>query len=237
MIERKFINDKKKEFAIEEYITANLKNVGHSKTELRKTPLGDRIIVHAARPGLVVGKKGETIKKLTQTLKKRFKLENPEIEPREVEQKDQMLDADIVAERIASTLERFGVKRFKGIAHRVMNDVLRAGALGVEIIMSGRIPSVRAKKWRFFSGYIKKCGDVALEGMHVATNYAVLKQGRIGVKVSIMPPDIKLPDDIEVPQEVPEPEVKEEKPKKKTVKKAKKETVEKVGKKPDEDTK
>jgi len=213
LIERKFVHDKKKEFEIQEYITNTLRNVGHSRTELIKTPLGDKVIVHASRPGLVVGKKGENIKKITIALKKKFKLENPEVEIREVEEPN--LDATVVAERIAGTIERFGVKRFKAIAHRAMADVLRAKALGVEIILSGRIPGARAKNWRFYKGYIKKCGDVSIEGMRVSIAHAVLKQGKIGVKVSIMPPDIVLPDNIKVPEplvvEEKSPEVKDEK--------------------------
>ena len=39
---------------------------------------------------------------------------------------------------------------------------MNAGALGVEIIISGKVPSARAKSWRFYTGYLKKCGDVAL---------------------------------------------------------------------------
>jgi small subunit ribosomal protein S3 len=219
MIERKFVQEKKKEFEIQEYITNTLRNVGHSKTELVKTPLGDKVIVHASRPGLVVGKKGENIKKITATLKKKFKLENPEVEIKEVEQPN--LDATIVAERIAGTIERFGVKRFKATAHRAMTDVLRSGALGIEIILSGRIPSSRAKNWRFYKGYIKKCGDVSIEGMRTAIAHAVLKQGKIGVKVSIMPPDIVLPDKIKVPSPI-------------TAEKAKETTEEKVDQKAEE---
>ena len=51
---------------------------------------------------------------------------------------EDVLDARIVAERIASSLERFGTTRFKGIGHKVMSDVMGAGALGIEIIISGK---------------------------------------------------------------------------------------------------
>ena len=194
MIERKFVNDKKKEFEIEEYITTTLKNVGHSKTELIKTPLGDKIIIHASRPGLVVGKKGDTIKKITLAMKKKFKLDNPEIEIKEVE--NPMLDAKIVAEKIASTIERYGIQKFKAIAHKVMEEVLDSGALGIEIILSGKIPSARAKSWRFYRGYLKKCGQFAVKGVRRSITFASLKPGTIGVKVNIMPADLKRPDTI-----------------------------------------
>jgi small subunit ribosomal protein S3 len=213
MIERKFVAEKLKEFQIKQYIDQTLKNVGHSSTKLVKTPLGEKIIISASRPGLVVGKKGENIKKLTNTLKKKFNLENPQIEIAEVGEPN--LDAQIVAERIASTMERFGIQKFKAIAHKTMQDVMNAGALGIEIRISGKVPSARAKSWRFYQGYLKKCGNVAMTQVKHATTFATLRPGTVGVQVSIMPPDVKLPDDIEVRTEalVPEP-AKEAAPKK-----------------------
>ena len=196
MIERSFVAQKIKEFQIQEYISENLKKVGHSHTKMVKTPLGEKIIIFASRPGLVVGRKGENIKKLTYTLKKRFNLENPQIEISEIENPN--LDAQIVAERIANSLERFGTNKFKAIGHKTMSEVMGAGALGVEITISGKIPSSRAKSWRFYQGYLKKCGDIAMEGVKKAYTQAQLKAGTVGVKVAIMPPDIKLPDRISI---------------------------------------
>ena len=210
MIERKFVQEKFKEYQIQEYISKTLKNVGHSHTKLVRTPLGEKIIIFASRPGLVVGRKGENIKKLTTTLKKKFNLENPQIEISEVEQP--LLDAQIVAERIASTLERFGIQKFKGIGHKTMSDVMGAGAFGIEITISGKVPSARAKSWRFYSGYLKKSGSIAITGMKTANASAQLKSGTVGVKVKILPPDVKLPDDIEVLHE-PAEEAQKEKPK------------------------
>ncbi|MBI4016246.1 MAG: 30S ribosomal protein S3 [Candidatus Aenigmarchaeota archaeon] len=209
MIERKFVAENVKEFQIQEFISETLKNVGHSHTKLVRTPLGEKIVIYASRPGLVVGRKGENIKKLTNVLKKRFKLENPQIEISEVEQPN--LDAQIVAERIASTIEKFGIQKFKAIGHKTMADVIAAGALGIEIKMSGKIPSARAKTWRFYSGYLKKCGNVALTGVKRAKSIAQLKPGVVGVQVAIMPSDIKLLDTIGLKEEKRAEEKNEEK--------------------------
>ena len=196
MIERKFVAQKMKEFQIEEYITQSLENVGHSHTKMVKTPLGEKIVIYASRPGLIVGRKGQNIKQLTKTLKKKFNLENPQIEISEVENPN--LDAHIVAEKIKDALEKFGSEKFKAIGHKIMTEVMRAGALGIEIVVSGKVPSARAKSWRFYSGYLKKCGDIAIIGVRKADVQAQLKTGIIGIKVKIMPPDIKLPDDIQL---------------------------------------
>ena len=175
MIERKFVAQKLKEYQIQDYIKYNLKNVGHSHTKMIKTPLGEKIVIYASRPGLIVGRKGQNIKDLTKVLKKKFELENPQIEISEVG--DINLDANIVAERITSSLERFGAEKFKAIGHKTMESVMNAGAMGVEIIVSGKIPSSRAKSWRFYAGYLKKCGDIAVSGVNKAQGQAKLKTG------------------------------------------------------------
>ena len=210
MIERKFVASNMKEFLIEEFVSKSLKNAEHSHTKLQRTPLGEKIIIYSSRPGLIVGRKGQNIKQLTKVLKKKFKLENPQIEIAEVE--GVSLDANIMAEKIVNYLEKFGTSKFKGIGHRVMSDIMAADAMGVEILICGKIPSSRAKSWRFYQGYLKKCGDIALTGVNVAKKVAKLKTGVIGVKVSIMPPDTKLPDHIELKKEKEEiiEEVKEE---------------------------
>ena len=225
MMERDFIAQKTKEFHIKKYLESKLSNVGLSKIKLKKIPLGEKIIIHTSRPSLVVGSKGANIKDLTKFLKKQFKLENPQIEINEI--KDIFLDANVVAERIAYSLERFGSARFKGVGHKTVENVMKAGALGIEIIISGKIPGARAKSWRFYQGYLKKCGDISVTGVSKANKIAALKSGVIGIKVSIMPPDIKLPDKIKILEEPTEEVVEEVKEKKGKKKKASKKTAKK----------
>ncbi len=212
MIERQIVAQKKKEHQIQEMIAKNVKGSGYSHIKLQRTPLGEKIIIYAARPGLIVGRKGQNITKLTKNLKNSFELENPQIEINEIEKIN--LDAGVVAGSIAESLEKFGTARFKGIMHKTMEEVMNAGALGIEIVISGKIPGARAKSWRVYSGYLKKCGDIAITGVNKAKIRAVIKTGVVGVKVSIMPPDIKLPDKIQLLEEKEEiiEEIKEEKP-------------------------
>ncbi len=209
MIERTFVAQRTREYYIRKYVEKILGNVGISTISLKKIPLGEKIVIHTSRPSLIVGSKGANIRSLTKILKEKFNLENPQIEISEVP--NPFLNANIVAERIVSSLERFGSARFKGIGHKMMENVMNAGALGIEIIISGKIPGARAKSWRFYTGYLKKCGDVALS-VRVAKKSALLKSGIIGVKVAIMPPDIVLPDKIkllEEPEQVVAPVEKE----------------------------
>lgn len=232
---KKIVEQKIKEFQIQEFIGTNLKQVGLSSSKLQMTPLGEKIVVNAARPGLIVGKKGQSIKRLTNQLKKKFNLESPQIEINEIENPN--LDAQIIAERISTSMERFGSQRFKAIGHKVLEDVMNAGALGIEVVVSGKVPSARAKRWRFYQGYLKKSGDIAISGVRKAYSTAELKSGTVGIQVRIMP-SIELPDRIKIraADETAQVEkvAKEEKPeeKKKPRKRAKKKesTEEKVEK-------
>ncbi len=213
MDQRNILAKKIKEFEIQEFVGVTLKGVGLSKTKLVPTPLGEKIIIDASRPGLIVGRKGQSIKNLTSLLKKKFRLDNPQIEINEIT--DVNLDPEIVAERIANSLERFGLSRFKGVGHKTMSDVMAAGALGIEIIISGKVPSSRAKRWRFYQGYLKKCGQISIDGVRKAYKIAQLKTGSIGITVKIMPSDIELPDNISLAKEpVTEVEVVDAEPKK-----------------------
>ncbi len=196
MIEREFVAQKTKEYYIKKFIESKLSKVGLSSIKLKKIPMGEKIIIETSKPSLIVGSKGTNIKELTQTLKKEFKLENPQIEINEV--KNIFLDPIIVADKIAGSLERFGSARFKGVGHKMMENVINSGALGIEIVLSGKIPSARAKSWRFYQGYLKKCGDIAMHGVRKAHTAALLKSGIVGIKVSIMPPDLILPDNVEI---------------------------------------
>jgi len=194
MIERQFVKEKMKEYQIHEFISQEVSGAGHSKTLIKKTPMGDKVIIYAAKPGLVVGRKGEKIRSMTLALKKRFGLENPQLEIEEIA--EPTLDASVVAERIVKSLERFGTQRFKKVAHQSLESTMRAKALGIEILITGKIPGARAKRWRFWQGYMKKSGSVSQKDVDKCKTFAVLKSGVVGVVVRILKPDTILPDDV-----------------------------------------
>ncbi len=206
MIEREFVKDKIKYMNIIEELEKKIRiEAGSGSIEIEKTPLGERVTINAVKPGLVIGRGGKTIDDLTKILKFKYKLENPQIEVREVVQPN--LSSSIVAKRIVSTLTRFGASRFRAVGYRALADILRAGAMGVEIIIGGRgVPGSRANSWRFYGGYIKKCGYIADHYIDSSYGTANLKTGSVGVKVSIMLPNTPLPDKIIVK----EPEIKVE---------------------------
>jgi small subunit ribosomal protein S3 len=217
MIEKGIIKKKLKEFEIVSYIEEVLDKPGYSHTEMQRTPLGEKIIVHTSKPGLIVGRKGESIRKLTEILKKKFGLENPQIEVSEVTNPN--LNPHSVAKYIAHTFQKFGPGRFKFLGYKLLGDIMNAGAKGAEIVISGRgVPSTRSRTWRFHAGHLKKSGDISENFIKRGYAIAHLKSGAIGVKISILTPDIVLPDDIEVfPNEVQVEEVTEKETQEKVI--------------------
>ncbi|MBU2616519.1 MAG: 30S ribosomal protein S3 [Nanoarchaeota archaeon] len=222
MEERNVVKFKKEEYTIRDYIRTSIGKGGISKVKIEYAPVGERIIISTSKPGLVIGRGGEKIDELTRTLKKRFSLENPHIEVDEIRVPE--YDAQIMADDIAMSLERFGPLRFKVIAYRTLQKIMGAGALGAEIRLSGKLPGSRAKTWRFAQGYLKKTGDSA-KIVDKAQSRAETKPGTVGVKVEILSPEVKNPYEIKINDEMieeirkniecPEEEIK---PKKKTKK-------------------
>jgi len=193
MEEKKFVSFKKEELGVKEYIKKELGKGRISTVSIEYTPVGEKIIIATSKPGLVIGRKGEKIDELTRVLKKRFKLDNPHIEIREII--EPRLDAQLVADEIALSLERLGSLKFKVVAYKMLQEIMRAGALGVEIVLSGRLPSERAKSWRFSQGYLKKTGDPA-KVVQRAQAQAINMAGVSGIQVSILPPEAHIHDRI-----------------------------------------
>lgn len=156
------------------------------------------------RPGLVIGRGGETIKKLAITLEEKFKMPNPQISVAEIEIPE--LNAHIMASRITSALSR-GV-HFRRSGFWALNQIMEAGALGAEIIISGKLRTDRSRYEKFRSGYLPKSGDAARKYMRKAALPVQLKPGILGVKVQIMPPDAKFPDQVQIIEEPTEEAVK-----------------------------
>jgi len=199
MEEKKFIQFKKEEFRVKEFIKNSMRKGQMSSVRVEYTPVGERIIIATHKPGLIIGNRGEKITELTAVLKKKFKLENPHIDIQEIRKAD--LDAQLVADSIANSIEAMGPLKFKVIAYRTLQRIIDAGALGAEIRLGGKLPSDRAKSWRFASGYLKKTGDPA-KIVDKAFTTAETKTGTVGVKVSILPPDAFINDKIEVNEEL-----------------------------------
>ncbi len=214
MIERKFIEKGIRNSEMEAYLNKSLERADYSHSDIKRTPLNTRIVIHAGRPGVVIGHAGSKINEMTGAIKNIFKIDNPQIEVKSVE--NQELDARVIAKQIASSLER-GTKH-RQIVNIMLKKIMGAGAIGVEITVSGKITGSRSRTEKFMSGYLKKCGNTSDVHTQRAFEKATLKAGVIGIKVklmSTMPSVLSIEKTIEEKAQEKEAEKKEKEEKEK----------------------
>ena len=179
MKERLFIEDSKKDIQIEEMLLKEFSNAMIGGIELQETPLGTRIVIYTMAPGIVIGTGGEKIRMMTESLKNRFGLKNPQIDVQKIRNPD--LNPAIVAQNICQALEK-GLN-YKKIGNHYIAKIMRAGARGCEIIIAGKLGGEKSRTEKFYAGFVEKSGtrEAVLKGTCVATP----KLGNIGIKVFI----------------------------------------------------
>jgi len=190
--EREFVEEGIRKADIKEFLRDSLQKAKFGGVDIRRTALRTRMIIYAERPGLIIGRRGRNIKDLTDALQERYGFENLQIEVEEISIPE--LNPHIMASRIAAMLK--AGRPFRRSAYMNLDKIMEAGAQGVEIIISGKIRGERAKSVRFAKGTITKCGEPSkqvLQGLAVAD----LKQGMMGIRVKIMPPNTRMPDHVD----------------------------------------
>jgi len=169
---------------IDEYLASTFFRAGYAGVEITKTPLGTRIIIYADRPALLIGKRGETIRKLQTIFEKHFGIDNPQITIMGVENPE--LSARVMASRLAVALEK-GF-HFRRAAYITLRRIMAAGALGAEAIISGKLTSERAKFEKLRAGKIYRSGDQINYLVDRAVSNVLLIPGIYGIEVIIVKP-------------------------------------------------
>ncbi|WP_248896161.1 30S ribosomal protein S3 [Haloplanus halobius] len=195
--EQQFIENGLQRSQIDEFFADELGRAGYGGMDVAKTPMGTQIVLKAEKPGMVIGKGGKNIRKVTTELEERFDLDDPQIDVQEVDEPD--LNARIVADRLANALERGWY--FRKAGHTTIDRIMEAGALGAEIVLSGKVTGARSRVEKFNRGYIKHNGEPAESIVDEGQGVAVMKLGTIGVTVKIIPPGAELPDDFEIAED------------------------------------
>ena len=202
-----FIDYSLKKVMLDEFFANYFKDAGYAGMELYKTPTGYRVVAYAEYPGRIIGRGGSVIRKLMTILQTHFKLENVNITVSPVPDPD--LNARVVAFRIVRALEK--EIPYRRVAMAMLRRVMEAGAVGAEIIISGKLRSERARYEKMKAGRIYKAGDTVDYMVDRAVAKALLKRGVYGVEVVIVRPHIRPPDYIEYRTLKPE-ELEELKP-------------------------
>ncbi len=164
---------------------------------------------------MVIGKAGKVIRKLTRDVATKYNLENPQIDAQEVKKPE--LNAQMMASRLAASIERGGWY-FRKAGHNTIRAVMNAGALGCEVVISGKLTGARSRVEKFVDGYIKHSGHPVEEVVDEGFAVAIKKLGTLGCKVRIIQPGVVLPDSYKVRESV-EIEEPAEKPAEKQVEK------------------
>jgi small subunit ribosomal protein S3 len=166
---------------LNEYLSSSLSQAGYGGAEVQKTPIGTKITLFVIRPGLVIGRKGSGIRDLTTKLEQQFNLENAQISVTEVTKPE--LNPHIMANRIAQLIERGTA--FRRASLWTINTIMGAGAMGVEVTVSGKLRGERAHFEKHSAGTIPKSGKIAEEVVRSSTNSILTKMGLVGIKLKI----------------------------------------------------
>ena len=169
------VEDKK----IRDYLKKTLYGAGIPKIEIERDNAKVRVYLHCARPGVVIGKGGEDIKKVEAQL---VKLTGKPVDLKIVEVRDTDTNAQLVAENIAQQLEkRIGFRR---AMKNSMGRAMRAGAKGIKVTCGGRLGGAEIARTEHYHD-----GTIPLQTLRADIDYgfaeAATTYGRIGVKVWI----------------------------------------------------
>jgi small subunit ribosomal protein S3 len=169
---------------IREFIEEEAKQAGVSKVIIERPHRKCRVTIHTARPGVIIGRKGENIEVLR---KKLAKMTDSELHLNIVEVRKPELDAQLVAESISQQLERR--VSFRRAMKRAVQNAMRMGALGIRVNVAGRLGGAEIARTEWY-----REGRVPLHTLRADIDYALSEAetpyGIIGVKVWIFKGEI-----------------------------------------------
>ena len=167
------------DLAVRAYLQKRLAQAAVSRIQIERPAKTARITIHTARPGIVIGKKGEDIERLRREVTARMGVPT-HISVAEIRKPE--LDAQLVAEGIAQQLERRIM--FRRAMKRAVGNSMRLGALGIKVKLSGRLNGADIARSEWY-----REGQVPLHTLRADVDYGVVEAattyGILGVKVWI----------------------------------------------------
>ncbi len=172
------------DIAVRDYVRKKLAHASVSRLEIQRPAKNARIVIHTARPGIVIGKKGEDIESLRKEISD---LMGVPVHVGVEEVRKPELDAYLVAESVANQLERRIM--FRRAMRRAVTNAMRLGALGVKVHVAGRLNGAEIARSEWY-----REGRVPLHTLRADIDYGVAEAnttyGVIGIKVWIFKGEI-----------------------------------------------
>ena len=199
------IKDNYQTMLLNDLLREEIKEAGFHKVEIAKTPTGTKIVLYVTRPGIVIGRKGSGIKQLTEKVESDFGFKDPQISVEEIQKAE--LSPNVMCNRMASHIERGTA--FRRATMWTMNQIMEAGAMGVQITISGKLRGDRSAFEKHTQGILPRAGNYAKNIVSEDVTHTKTPMGLIGIKIRIankekVVPEFKL-------EEEPEPEIIEKK--------------------------
>src|SRR5512135_1146549 len=167
-----------KDIEVRAYLKKKLVTAGVSKVVIERPAKNAKVTIYTARPGMVIGKKGEDIETLRAELRKRMGLQSVDVAIEEVRKPE--IDAQLIAESITAQLEKRIM--FRRAMKRAMQNAMRLGAQGIKIMSAGRLNGIEIARTEWY-----REGRVPLHTLRANVDYGTAEAkttyGIIGVKV------------------------------------------------------
>ncbi len=177
--EADFADNLVEDYNIRTFVKKKLYSAGVSKIEIERASDRVKVIIHTAKPGVVIGKGGAEIEKLKAEIAK-FTTKKLFVDIKEIKRPDK--DAQLVAENIATQLENR--VSFRRAMKSVMSRTMKSGALGIKTAVSGRLGGADMARTEFYSE-----GTIPLQTLRADIDYGFAEAdttyGKLGVKVWI----------------------------------------------------
>jgi small subunit ribosomal protein S3 len=184
------IKDNYNMMLLNDYLKDAIKEAGFSHVEISKTPTGTRVVLHVTRPGIVIGRKGSGIRDLTEKLEKDFGLKNPQIAVNEITEPE--LTSNVMCNRLASLIARGTA--FRRATMWTLQQIMNAGAMGVQITVSGKLRGDRSSFEKHSLGILPRAGHQASIVVDEAITHVPTPMGYIGIRIRIAKKERHVPD-------------------------------------------
>jgi len=179
--QKNVIKDNYNMMLLNDFLRTEIKEAGFHKVEISKTPSGTKITLYVTRPGIAIGRKGSGIKQLTDNVETDFGFKDPQISVEEIQKAE--LSPSVMCNRMAAHIERGTA--FRRATMWTMNQIMEAGALGVQITISGKLRGDRSAFEKHVQGVLPRAGEYAKNVVSEDIVHVKTKMGLIGIRIRI----------------------------------------------------